>query len=458
MVLVKNHFSLGFCAALLTLGSSTLAAPSADRLVEGDASQNGSSMVAGKRGATYELRGGARVWIAEGSEYVFDPSIRLKLRKPGRDTLARSLRLLHGRADVEIPRNLPDPPAVFLRSAGKLAAVAKEGRATFLVSDDHATAASREGEMLVGIGNDWKPLSEGLARTLSPQDPTALPHPLLAAPTALFPHRLVVASASGVGSVDVSWSLLPDAGSYEVTVAAVDGGTPSSHQLTSDTKAAVSLSPGAYVVSVAAVDRQGLAGAASRPEAVRVIGIETPEGAEVVSADTVVLGKDQSISLVGAKGLEVAYGESAEFGAVRGSVALAHGQPTTARLRLPGSAEEAILHLEPKGLRARVEIGPKLAHWPMDRVTVQIELCDASGRPIPDDVKVDPTVTVNLAPARLTWQRSGRLLRATLPASTEQGPWVIRAEVKDEQGNLIGRNFLEVDRAAPATHSAVARR
>jgi hypothetical protein len=460
MFCVKNHLSLGLCTAALTVASSSFAAPAPDRLVDGEASQNGSSLVAGKQGATYELRGGARVTIAEGSVFAFDPSIHLKLGKTGdTDTFARAVRLLHGRADVEIPANLSAAPAVFLRSPGKMAAVAKEGRSTFLVAEDHASVASRSGEMLVGIGNDWKPLKEGLARTLSPMDPTALPHPLLTAPTAAPVHRLVITKGNAAGSVDMSWSSLADAASYEVTVTPAEGSRGAVRQVTSDTKGTVgSLAPGAYEVSVAGVDRQGLAGAASTSVAVRVVGVETPEGAEVVADGTVVLGKDQAVSLVGAKGLEVAYGESTVFGAVHDGISLAHGLSTTARLRLPGTAEEALLHLEPKGLRARVDIGPKLARWPLDRVTLAVELYDASGRPIPDDAKVEPTVTVNLAPAQLRWQRSGNWLRASLPASTEQGPWVIRAEVKDDQGNLIGRNFLEVARVTPEARPAMARR
>jgi hypothetical protein len=115
-----------------------------------------------------------------------------------------------------------------------------------------------------------------------------------------------------------------------------------------------------------------------------------------------------------------------------------------ARLRIPGSKEEAVLRLEPRGLRANVQIAPHAAHWPLDRVLVRIELYDANGRAVPEDAGVLPSVTVNMEPVSLRWERKGRTLSAALPPSPTPGPWVVRAEVHDRRGELLGRDFLEI--------------
>jgi hypothetical protein len=111
--------------------------------------------------------------------FAFEPSLHLKLRKPGDpETITRAVHLTHGRVDVTVP-SLRDPTAVMVRGPGKLSAVAKEGRLTVIADDERTTAAARVGEMLVGLGNDWKVLRAGTARTLSAEDPAASPRPIL---------------------------------------------------------------------------------------------------------------------------------------------------------------------------------------------------------------------------------------------------------------------------------------
>jgi len=458
---VRKSISLVSLALVLATVNPSVAAPPGDRLVGGEATPRGSVLTAGTHGAAYELRGGARVLLAEGTEYSFEPSIRLKIRKPGDpDTLARSIRIVHGQADVVVPAGA-EAAAVLLRSPGKMSAVAKEGRSTFVVGDDRATAASREGEMLVGIGNDWKPLREGFARTLSPQDPAALPHPILGAPEPSVEHALLVQNGEAPASAALTWTALRDATAYDVSVSRVEAGktTLVSHQQTSDTRTTVpSLTPGAYSVTVAAVDRSGLSGVPAASRTIRVVGVRTPEGAATIADGTIVMGRDQRVSLVAAEGLEVGYGGSQVFGAAPDSIGLAHGTSTLARLRLPGTAEETVLHLEPEGLRASVQVGPRAARWPLDTVSIEVDLYDAAGRPVPEDARISTSVTVNLEPAPVVWERSGRVLRTTVPASAARGPWVVRAEVNDERGNLIGRGFLEVDRTAAPARARVARR
>jgi hypothetical protein len=416
----------------------------------GEASRTG-ELVAGPDGAVYELRGGAILEVSAGSTFAFGPSIRLKLRKPGDpDTFARSVHLSAGRATVTIPEKYREQTAVLFRGAGKLSAVAKEGVSTFMTDDDRTTAASRSGEMLVGIGNDWKALREGFARTLDATDPTAIPRAIISAPLPHTDRALVVVSGAKLGAFTATWAEVKEAKTYEVTLSSEGRPPLGQHfQATATTVSWKDLTPGAYSVRVAAVDRAGLMGAVSNVSTVHVVGLVIPEGARVADDGVVLLGHDQRVSLTGPNDLEVSYGGSSMFQPAPSTLGLAHNAATLVRLRAAGAADESVIHLEPTGLRANVAIGPRVARWPFDRVVIDVELYDANGRAVPDDSEVSPSITVNLDPVKVTWERKGRTLHAELPAGAAPGPWVVRAEVRDPHGDLIGRDFLEVATTRP---------
>ncbi len=433
-----------------------------DHVTSGGVNANAATILAGKDGATYELRGGALVAFSPGAEFAFEPSTHLKIRKPGDpETPARVVRVVRGRAEVTIPASARELTAVLLRGPGKMSAVAKEGVCVFVVGRDQTTAASRQGEMLVGIGNDWKPLHEGMARSLAPDDPAAFPHPILAAPGVVVDPALVLREGDDAPPASVRWSAVKDATSYEITLSRVTGASSDVTSLivSSGTSASLGvLAPGSYLASVVAIDRRGLPGVASSPRSLRVVGVALPAGTELSRDGAILLGADDRVSLLEAGGLEVSYGGSSVFGGAPGSLGLAHGEATTVRLRARGSSEEALLRFEPKGLRARIDIGPHEARWPVDHVAIRIDLYDASGRAVPDDAPVTPSVTVNLQPIDANWARTGHILRATLPAGTSPGPWVVRAEVRDARGDLIGRNFLEVARSNSGAKTELANR
>src|SRR5262249_30686965 len=147
-----------------------------------------------------------------GSEFSFEPSLKLKLRKANDpETITRALRIVHGKVEVTIPDGKADPTAVMFRGPGKMSAVAKEGKAAFDASNDRTSVAARSGEMLVGVGTDWKPLREGLARTLAPEDPTAMPRPILGPPSVDTDKKLAVIPGEGSAGFSAKWSAVKDA-------------------------------------------------------------------------------------------------------------------------------------------------------------------------------------------------------------------------------------------------------
>ncbi len=452
--------SISVTSVLLLAVGSASSSPADDRLTSGSAAKDGSSLVAGNQGASYDLRGGAHIDLSAGTEFSFEPSMNLKLEAPGEpETLARAVRLVKGRIDIALPEHAKYQTAVLVRGPGKLNSVSKEGRATFLISDDdRQTVASRKGELLVGVGNEWKTLHEGFARTVTAQDPSALPRPILAAPVAKVDHALAIVEGNAGAQVSTSWAGAKDAAQYEVDVQN-DGASVARTQTTSGSSVSFdALVPGSYTVTVAAIDRFGLVGAPTAPIPVRVVGVEMPDGA-TMDDGVIQLGRDQRVRLTGAQGLQVSYGSSKLYVNAPPSLGLAHNEATIARLRIANSAEEVALKLEPVGLRAHVDIGPHVARWPADHVTIRVELYDASGRAVQDSTKVEEKVTVNMVPVALNWTRKGQTLTASLAAPSVPGPWVVRAEVRSERGDLIGRDFLEIAGIErPATAATLAKR
>jgi hypothetical protein len=158
----------------------------------------------------------------------------------------------------------------------------------------------------------------------------------------------------------------------------------------------------------------------------------------------VLLGQRSRVKLIGADGLEASYGVSSHFVRAPGTVGLSRGDSTVLRLREPGTTDEVKLGLEPRTLHAAVEISPKSAHWPQDKIDVSVKLFDARGQAVAEGVKVKTTVLVDIQPVDVNWTRTGNVLTAQIPAATGHGPWVVRVEVTDEFGDPAGRDFLEV--------------
>jgi len=113
------------------------------------------------------------------------------------------------------------------------------------------------------------------------------------------------------------------------------------------------------------------------------------------------------------------------------------------RLREPGTVSEVQVALEPRALRADVEISPKHPHWPEDMIEVTVHLFDARGRRVPSPCRQ----------ADGTGQRAaGGCYLDTLrqhpaylhPQARRAGPWVVRVEIADEFGDPAGRDFMEV--------------
>jgi len=422
------------------------------------ASHSAVSAVAADGSTTKQLSGGAVLHLSRGARIEMGRSIKLLLGPPGAtETVTQVVKLLEGRVDIDITPSRVPRTAVLIEAPHKASAVAKGGHSIAIADADRVTFAAVDGDMLAASGNDWKGLPAGMVRGFIGSDPTPQEHAVPGVPQLDLQRPILLAldgqspaTAANVGGV-------AQAEHYELSVWRVGD---SGNELVERVQAPgpvgniSGLAPGHYQVSARAVDSTGIFGKESELRQLRVVGAQLPEGARFENG-VILLGHHGRVKLVGADGLEASYGQSSHFVRAPSTVGLAHGDGTLLRLREPGAHNEVQLGLEPRTLRADVEIGPKKATWPQDQVSVTVKLFDAHGKAVADNVNVKPTVLVDVQPVDVNWTRSGNLLTASIPKPKGEGPWVVRVEVTDEFGDPAGRDFLEI--AGPDTRHASAR-
>jgi hypothetical protein len=409
-------------------------------------------------GTVTTLPGGAILHLAPGTKIERLRTMKLQLAPPGQpQTITQVVKLASGRVDIEIPLSKAPKTAVLLEMPRKVSAVAKGGHSTAIVDANRVTLAAVDGEMLAASGNDWKALPGGLVRGFVGHDPTPLEHPVPGVPSVGIAQPLLLSLGGDVPTAHASTSAVKDADHYQLSVwRTTDKGNELVRRVDArgTTGDIAGLQPGQYQVTARAVDNTGIFGPESPPSALRVVGAELPAGARYESG-AILLGTHGRVKLLGAAGLEASYGQSAHFVAAPDTVGLSRGEGTLVRLREPGTMNEIRVGLEPRTLRADVEISPKHAHWPDDMIEVTVHLFDARGRAVSEAIQVKATVLVNVDVADVTWMRSENLMHTFIPKPLGKGPWVVRVEVADEFGDPAGRDFMEV--AGPETERVSAR-
>lgn len=396
---------------------------------------------------TKQLPGGAVLHLAPGTRIELGRSIKLQLAPTGSpETLTQVVKLISGRLDVDIPFSKTPKTAVLVQGPRKVSGVAKGGHSIAIADATRVTFAAVEGDMLAASGNQWKPLASGLVRGFVGHDSSYQEHPVPGVPTLTVSKSLLLSLGEPTASALALASGVKEADHYQLSVWRMsDKNTEMVRQITASGAGADlgALTPGQYQVTARAVDATGIFGRDSKTSTLRVVGAALPVGSRY-EAGAILLGQRARVKLLGTAGLEATYGASSHFVAAPDTVGLSRGEGTVLRLREPGTTNEVKVALEPRALRADVHITPKHAHWPDDRIEVTVQLYDARGRPVRENVQVKPTVLVDVQPTEVTWLRSGNTLRAFIPAPSSRGPWVVRVEIADEFGEPAGRDFLEI--------------
>ena len=402
-------------------------------------------------GDTRTLPGGAVVTFSKDAKYELGRPIQVQLSTTSSDkTPVQVIKLTAGRVSVTIPESKKPKTGVLIQAPRKVSAVAKGGQSLVIAAADRTTVASVRGEMLVAQGNDWKALAGGVVRSFGAG--VSSEQPVLSAPKLSVASGLLLA-LDGDASTNLRALPMQNVAYRQISLFRVEGNKRSRLSDTewrSDEQALPQLTPGRYEVLARAVDRFGVESVNSEPITLRVIGAQLPEGARLVG-DSILLGRKGRVKLIGADGLEASYGRANLFIPVPKDVGLARGESTLLRLREPGSKQELGIKLEPRTLKADVEIGPKSARWPGETLQVTVKLFDHRGRPSKDALKHKPQVFVNVAHVTPTWTHSGNTYTAKVAPAVGPGPWVVRVEVNDDFGDPVGRDFIELGSAKTAS-------
>jgi len=437
--MIRRPIALATFAALAMSFSGNSRASEAKTATRSDSSN-------AEGGTTKQLPGGARLHLSPGTQIEVGRSLKLQLAPPGSpQTVTQVVKLISGRVDIDIPASAVPKTAVLLQAPSKVSAVAKGGHSIAIADANRVTIAAVDGDMLAAAGNDWKPLPSGLVRGFIGLNPSYQEQKVPGIPTLSIAQPLLLALGADPATAHAEAAGVKEADHYRFSVWRVtEKGTEFVHHVDALGPATISgLQPGQYQVTARAVNATGIFGRESAARSLRLIGMELPVGSRY-EAGAILLGQRARAKLIGAAGLEASYNASLHFVAAPDSVGLTHGESTLLRLREPGTLAEIRVGLEPRSLRAEVQISPTHPHWPQDRLEVSVQLFDTRGRPVPESTPVQPKVLVNVQPLEVTWLRSGNTMHTFVPASSIPGPWVVRVEIADEFGEPAGRDFMEV--------------
>jgi hypothetical protein len=348
------------------------------------------------------------------------------------------------------------------------------------VHGDSAAAAIYEGALVVGSNGQGFPVYDGagilMRRGINPDKTRGIPStPQWQARSGGF---LMQSDGAG-GPINLAWQPVPNVASYRVEVATdaamvrvVDRSTTTNTHYTTTQPA----SAGRYWAHVRAVGVEGIVGAWSPPQLIRVLRYQLPAGAIVAQDGAIVLPDGASLAFPDPEGLEVAFENVSLLGGVASdarsrdaygpdlaapairreptlywselgtTVRLSDSTPARiVHLREPISRAEAHLVLVRRQLGADVELSPINARWPHDPISVLIRVYDPSGRIDPSTEPVSVEATLGLSPLPVQWVQKGVVWTGRIAPSTIHTPSVVRVVVKDSRSVEIARGFVEIE-------------
>ena len=396
----------------------------------------------GSSSQTQTLPGGAVAHFSKDAVWELGRAIKLQLSGTGQSqTPVQVVKLSKGRVSIELPELKVPKSAVLVQGPRKVGAIAKGGESLVIAEPDRVTIAAIRGEMVAALGNTWKVLAAGRERSFGSE---LVERAIPTAPKLITDHTLLLA-LGGAATARISAPAESEVEQRELLLYRLDNGSKvlvSNSEWRSESHSLESLVPGCYEVTARNVDRFGVQSEASAPLTLRVVGVVLPEDARIQDGE-LQLRRSSRVKLIGAEDLEASYGRATAFVRAPSDVGLVRGGTTLLRLREAGTTQELQIVLEPRQLHAAIEIGPKDVRWPHDALEVQVKLFDLRGRPVADALKTKPKVFLNLGPLDLTWTHAGTTWTTKVTAGAVPGPWLVRVEVNDDFGELVGRDFIQ---------------
>jgi hypothetical protein len=391
----------------------------------------------------YRLCAGTTITVASGSQLEVQNKIPLPTSIDGLGPYAYTAKLQQGRLDIIVDTKRKPANGVLIYGPRRTTVLASGGRIAVAATDQGMAVGVYEGkEAAVGIGSTWKHIPAGNLIVVSPEQPAGVESKLPTTPTGVVVARPVIAVEGQTDPSRALWQKVSEATKYRVMLRDGAGQVVQRLVTTEPYSNLTGLQPGRYELRVAALAPFDLDGAFSEPAYVNVVGVEMPPGG-FVSGGRAFLEPGQQLKFSYVDGLEMTYDRASVYFKAATKTGLRNGQSTTVHLRVPGSTERASLEVVPRALDAKVELTPTLARWPRDKVRIHIRL--PKGIANTTGVELIPQVTVNSRTIELDWVRTeGAIETVILGPPVYPGPWVVRAQVTDQHGYVLGRNFLEI--------------
>jgi hypothetical protein len=402
------------------------------------------AFVAGADGATLRLSDGSALDLDPEAEVRFLPT---QLVQVPAKVKAPTVQLLRGRARCAVSAAPTPPKAVVVRGPGVLVAVVTAGTSSFHAGGDRLAVSVRDGRAITSTAeNDWMDLKPGRARTLSLSGKAPV-RGVLAAPAVRADPSFAIVSTPASAPPVLRWQPVPGAEGYVVALRPLGSPRPIWTRRAGPSTVSMTLTDvpaGAYEGVVRATEAEELDETWSKPVPLNFVALDPPPGGGFVAENTVQLPDGQKLGLRHVNGLESSVNDSTSFAPAANEARLLTDRPQVVRLRRPGETRELSIRLEPRTFHVEVDIGPKRARWPGDTITVVVRTVDRDGSTLPASLQLTPRVLLNTDPIAVNWTREGSTMRATIAPRPNGLPNVLRVEVVDQYGYVLGRNFLEI--------------
>lgn len=429
--------------ALFTLAPAALAEPTVPTLTQGTVTEGVQGSKVGPEGAEWVVPGGPRVRGEAGAVLRLHPAPQPLLLGPGAKVSGYTLIVHSGKVEVTAPRKARS--AVVVVAPRKHGAIVRHGVFRIAAHDAATALANVEGETSLSIqAGPYRPLSAGQVFVATPT--TQGSRKLAVSPTAVQGPRLLLSATARARFAGLSWEAVPGAAGYRAELVDEGTGRVVAHAEGEETTLASSFeaqSVGRYRLRVWTRDPSGIPNTQPLETPLRIIGVEAPAGGYRDAAGVYRLGLDQRLVLRGAEGLEMSFGKGGWVGASK-SLVMSRDERRTVLLRLPGASDHVFLQMAPHSVRSVIEISPRNAVWPRDRIEIRIRLEDPTGQPVPAFVKANPRVRLNTQTLSVPFARDGKWLRGVIAPKRGGGPWVLRVDVEDGSRQSLGYDFIEI--------------
>ncbi len=393
-----------------------------------------------------DLRDGVKLMLAADTKLLQLPSIPTPVHAKNIAPRAYSLELVRGRVDIEIDSSKQPYYTVMIHAPRRVAAYLKGGHSTVVASEQGVAVVAFSGiDVIGGAADKWRPVHVGTALVISREHPAGDTRTVLAAPTLQVNHSLNLNIGDQQPTI-LTWTKVPESRRYNVSLVNATESTGialQSFRSTAPSFTLPPLKPGLYHATVSATDDWQIDSPQSNPVAIRVVGMQLPEGA-YVRAGVPQLGELQAIRLTNTDGLEMAYGSGSLFQLAPDSMRLLNGRPQLVRLREARSTQEVTLRLEPRGLAGNIQFTPSRAQWPGVPISAKVNISGPDGSPLPQSVNVSLKTSINSEAVDVDWSRTGNTWAARIRQPTMAGPWILRVTASDQAGQILARDFIEV--------------